>query len=888
MADSHRIASRDGVPFDFSDGLKIAGFLLSGNDGGKAIKVLIKDTDTTPTDLYTWARSVAAAVATLQATSVTATTAVNQAAGNNSTLIANTAFVTAAVAAAITQIVAAAPANMNTLQELAAAIGNDPAYSTTVNTLLASKVSLAQMQASAPMFAVATAASTVDAIAATFTPAVASNVAGLHFIVRTKGGNTSISPTFTPNPGVVPVKTIVKGTGLQLQPADIGLFAVLQYDPSADAYVLLNPNYAPNVVLGTAATFGVVQLASNAEVTAGASTTKVCTPAGVNAAIQAAVNSVAAVFRAPTLTTPVAYHEKGAAYVVNMTAAPISPDTSIVRFEVTMDGFPVIVANATANAASVSIAASGVANLPIYSSYQLTVVAIGNTGTRSPSSVLAVTVSGVNKPSITFPAANARGVSVTPTFTSSAFSVLVGTDTHASSGWEITDSSNNVIWSIPASTVDKTAYTVPANVLEQGQTYKVRVRHFGTAFTRGSEWSDPLTFATVQVASTAFTTLNILNTSTTALFGTAVAMSDTGFVVGSGPNYSSITGLLCSWYHPTSGSPFLSNGVRVGLGIPAASGMAMCMSRDGSRIASASPLWNGGLGRIDIYTQTAPSGVLFITPLLNFQMNDIAVSTTSACALACNATMTMLAVGSPGIDNGATVGSGCVTVWRTDGANVWQKETVIHPENTLTQNFGEKVAMDDTGEWLAVTAAGDVGKLFLYRRMGYGWSLMQTFSPDAVSTQAMPVSFNAAGTRLVLGSPSAANSFGGVYIYDLVNGQWENTQIWYDTNPTNGSLSEFGASVAMSADGNVILIGCPAADIGGYTNLGKVSVLRNAAGIWVQDSADIAPQAPSRVNSLRFGGAGVAINTDGTLAVIGNPNGFLVAGQSAHLVFTSL
>ncbi len=59
--------------------------------------------------------------------------------GNNSTQIASTAFVQAALVALIN----GAPATLDTLKEIAAAINNDPAFSTTINNALALKAPLA-------------------------------------------------------------------------------------------------------------------------------------------------------------------------------------------------------------------------------------------------------------------------------------------------------------------------------------------------------------------------------------------------------------------------------------------------------------------------------------------------------------------------------------------------------------------------------------------------------------------------------------------------------------------------------------------------------------------------------------------------------------------------
>ncbi|EGF1716039.1 phage tail protein [Escherichia coli] len=60
------------------------------------------------------------------------------AAGNNTTQIATTAF----VQAALTALINGAPATLDTLKEIAAAINNDPKFSTTINNALAQKAPL--------------------------------------------------------------------------------------------------------------------------------------------------------------------------------------------------------------------------------------------------------------------------------------------------------------------------------------------------------------------------------------------------------------------------------------------------------------------------------------------------------------------------------------------------------------------------------------------------------------------------------------------------------------------------------------------------------------------------------------------------------------------------
>ena len=66
-------------------------------------------------------------------------TATTQAAGNNTTRVATTAFVSTAIA----NLIDSSPSTLNTLNELAAALGDDPNFSTTVTNSIATKLPLA-------------------------------------------------------------------------------------------------------------------------------------------------------------------------------------------------------------------------------------------------------------------------------------------------------------------------------------------------------------------------------------------------------------------------------------------------------------------------------------------------------------------------------------------------------------------------------------------------------------------------------------------------------------------------------------------------------------------------------------------------------------------------
>lgn len=86
--------------------------------------------------------SVTADYALLDSPAFTGTpTAPTAAAGTNTTQVATTAFVKSEVDTAVSGLVNSAPAALDTLNELATALGNDPNFATTIATQLGNKVS---------------------------------------------------------------------------------------------------------------------------------------------------------------------------------------------------------------------------------------------------------------------------------------------------------------------------------------------------------------------------------------------------------------------------------------------------------------------------------------------------------------------------------------------------------------------------------------------------------------------------------------------------------------------------------------------------------------------------------------------------------------------------
>lgn len=106
--------------------------------------------------------------------------------------------------------------------------------------------------------------------------------------------------------------------------------------------------------------------------------------------------------------------------------------------------------------------------------------------------LLHVLPAAVAAPTITSPAAGATGVLDTPTITTSAFQSIGVADAHQDTDWELRDApggAGNLVASLYASAGSKTAWVIPAGLLQVSKTYYPRARHRGVALGAGA-WGE--------------------------------------------------------------------------------------------------------------------------------------------------------------------------------------------------------------------------------------------------------------------------------------------------------------------------------------------------------------------------------------------------------------
>jgi hypothetical protein len=129
---------------------------------------------------------------------------------------------------------------------------------------------------------------------------------------------------------------------------------------------------------------------------------------------------------------------------------------------------------------------------------------------------------------------------------------------------------------------------------------------------------------------------------------------------------------------------------------------------------------------------------------------------------------------------------------------------------------------------------------------------------------------------ILVGGQGDDASKGAVWVYSRVGGAWKQQS----KLAVKDSYS-FGNSVAVSGDGNTALVGGPF-DSG---ESGAVWVFTRAGNLWSQQGGKIVPEDASE--RARFG-ASVALSDDGNTAIVGGPadGGGPGAGVGAAWVFT--
>jgi hypothetical protein len=333
--------------------------------------------------------------------------------------------------------------------------------------------------------------------------------------------------------------------------------------------------------------------------------------------------------------------------------------------------------------------------------------------------------------------------------------------------------------------------------------------------------------------------------------------------------------------------------------------------------------------------------------------NDEDTSGVFGSSVALSADGNTALIGGPG-DGVNDVGSlGAAWVFTRSPAGVWSQQgaKLTPTDEDGNGQFGSSVALSADGNTALIGAPADtggpsdgaVGASWVFTRVGGSWvqrgSKLVAGDEMGFGQFGASVALSADGNVALIGGPFDSSTIGAAWVFKQSSGVWKqqgpkrtaNDEVagaqfgdsvalsadgttalvggefdgegldapgaaWVFTPGPNGLLTQqgpkltpndhqgfaqFGASVALSGDGNTALIGGPA-DHGpdGLPFVGAAWTFTRSAGVWTQRGAKLTATGEDGLASF---GASVSLSSDGATALIGSPHD---GGLGGAYVFT--
>ncbi|MBT0606821.1 T9SS type A sorting domain-containing protein [Aequorivita echinoideorum] len=293
---------------------------------------------------------------------------------------------------------------------------------------------------------------------------------------------------------------------------------------------------------------------------------------------------------------------------------------------------------------------------------------------------------------------------------------------------------------------------------------------------------------------------------------------------------------------------------------------------------------------ISTITSLPISRTIFLFVLINFsflpihsqdylQFGTTIVGTTAeernGTSIATNALGNTLVTGSPSFDNdgGTTSDFGQARVFSFNGTD-WNQigQSLV---GASAQDFcGNAVSMNSSGNIVAVgcspsnTNGTASGKTVLYSYNGSVWEQMgnEIVGAEAGDLCGTSVAMDTSGNVVAISSMAGTvpnNNPGSVRVFS-----WDGTA-WVQRGNTLVAMtsnSEFGKSIAFSADGNTLVVGIPR---GSTNSVGVVQVYTYNGTEWIQKGQQLLG-----VLTLENMGTSVASAADGNTIAMGSPSFF--------------
>jgi hypothetical protein len=353
--------------------------------------------------------------------------------------------------------------------------------------------------------------------------------------------------------------------------------------------------------------------------------------------------------------------------------------------------------------------------------------------------------------------------------------------------------------------------------------------------------------------------------------GTAVALSaDGGAAIVGGPGDNSNAG--AAWEFTQSAGVWTQQGQKqIGSGaIGAASqGAAVALSADGATAIVGGFANNSFAGAAWVFS-LGGSVKLISTGAVGAANQGVSVA--------------LSADGNTAIVGGPADNSEAGAVWvftQIGGTWTQQGSKLVGNGATGAADQGQSVALSADGNTAIVGGYQDnsnTGAVWVFTRGNNGsWSQQAPkligAGNDGVADQGYSVALSADGNTAIVGGPADNSEAGAAWVFTRSsNGTWSQQGPKLVGNGAAGAALQ-GWSVALSADGNIAIVGAP------YDNskLGAAWVFTRSNGTWSQQGSKLVGNGAA---GAALEGWSVALSADATTAIVGGPTDNSSAGAA--------
>jgi hypothetical protein len=233
-------------------------------------------------------------------------------------------------------------------------------------------------------------------------------------------------------------------------------------------------------------------------------------------------------------------------------------------------------------------------------------------------------------------------------------------------------------------------------------------------------------------------------------------------------------------------------------------------------------------------------------------------------------------------DDAPYTDNGAIYVFTKSGSTWVEQAKLLASDLSNYENFGASVAISYDGNTIAVgsplngtTPYYNDGSVYVFTRSGSTWTeqaFIVASDRESYDIFGSSVAISEDGNTLLISAPNETTSpnyyNGAAYVFVRSGSTWTEQQKLLASIP--GTYDQFGKSVALSGDGNTAAIGAVSKDKSVDDNTGAVYMFTRTSGVWTESSI-VRPNKPT--NEEYFGNR-VQLSGNGNTLVVATESNF--------------